>query len=74
VARRANAGAIQHLLHALLVSERHRLLDVETGNAERFAQLRRQHHAGLPQALDAIERSPAQPAAQLAGDAGFIPQ
>ena len=74
MARRANSGGIEHLLHALLVTKRNRLLNIEPRNAERFPQLRSQHHARLPQAFDAIERPAAQPIAQFVCNGGFIPQ
>jgi hypothetical protein len=63
---RADARGVQHALHRLLVPERHRLLDGETGQAERLPDARRQHHVRLPEALHLVDRGvPRQPAQRL---------
>ena len=55
VARRSHAGCVQRQLHGLLVAEAMCLLDALPGDAKVRSQLRRKHHAGLPQAFDAVQ-------------------
>jgi hypothetical protein len=53
--RRTDARRVEHLLHALLVAERHGLRDRHAGQPERLAEARRQDHVRLPQALDLLD-------------------
>jgi hypothetical protein len=61
VARRADSGGVEHLLHPLLVAERNRVLDVEPAGAERLAQAGGEDHPGLPEALDPVDRPATRP-------------
>src|SRR5262249_44341806 len=74
VPRRAHAGAVAPFLPRLAVAEAHGRLDAHARDVQGLAQARGQHDARLPQALDAIDATPVQPAAHGIDDRGLVPQ
>ena len=55
VLRRAEARAIDELLHLLLVAKRHRLRHRQPGHVKLLTQPRGEHHVGLPEAFDPVD-------------------
>ena len=53
--RRADTGGLDLLLHQPLVAERHRLVHIEPGHANRLAQPGGGDHQRLPQRLDEVD-------------------
>ena len=53
--RGADARGLEHLLHAALVPERHRLLHGEPRDADGLAEARREEHRRLPQRLHEVD-------------------
>jgi hypothetical protein len=74
VPRRANAGGVQRPLHALLVAKRDRALHRKPGGAQRLAQAGREHHARLPETLDAVGLPPVEPSTDLVDHRLLVPQ
>ena len=72
--RRANAGLIKSELHCLLVAKAVRLIDCKTSNAEVFAQLGRQHDAGLPKALDPVQVMAFEAGMYIRNNLGTVPK
>ena len=74
VARHTHAGGFQHALHLDLVAQRRRLGHRRPRHAQALAQLGRQDHARLPQALDLVRPAPAEPVLDGGHGRLLIPQ
>ena len=74
VARRADARAVEHLLHQLLVAERPRLLHGEAGTPSASRRCAASSIPGSQRALDAVDAVAVEPLAHARDGARLVPQ